>query len=101
MGRFIVSDIKTATEKAAVMIAFDRGEKIQWRDLEKSEWAPSINPSWNWYDSDYRIAPKPAECWVWIHAGGSYGYGFNSEQEAKNFYPNIPGRAVLMREVIE
>ena len=93
--------MKTATEKAAVMIAFDRGEKIQWSSLKKPEWMPSTNPSWNWYDSDYRIAPKPVEGWVWIHANGMQGCSHESKTDAYRAYSGVKGRVVFMREVIE
>jgi hypothetical protein len=53
--------MKTLQEKIAVMQAFADGKKIELCDSGVSNWRESINanPSWNWYQYDYRVKHDP------------------------------------------
>lgn len=52
---------KEETKMAAeIMLAFAEGKKIQVKNKDEKEWfdfTKSINPTWNFEDFDYRIAP--------------------------------------------
>lgn len=51
--------MKTTKEMAEVMLAFDRGEQIQFYDTIGKRWIDVINePNWNWSLHDYRIKPE-------------------------------------------
>ena len=51
--------MKTTKEKAEIMLAFDRGEQIQFYDTVCNRWIDVINePKWCWSLHDYRIKPK-------------------------------------------
>lgn len=49
----------TLAEKIAVMQACENGEHIQYRNKPNGYW---LNcgpvPTWDWYTTDYRVAPK-------------------------------------------
>ena len=55
--------MKTTKEMAEIMLAFERGEQIEFisKDLKSSaDWtAMTQEPEWNWSDFDYRVKPKP------------------------------------------
>lgn len=52
--------MKTTKEKAEIMLAFDRGEQIQFYDTICKRWIDIISePNWCWSLHDYRIKPKP------------------------------------------
>lgn len=52
--------MKTLQEMIEVMQAFERGEKIQSRDVGVFDaWHQADRPRWQWHTCDYRIAPKP------------------------------------------
>lgn len=50
----------TTKEMIAVMQAYEEGKKIQCRDSWKEGlcWHDICEPSWNWYNYDYRIKPE-------------------------------------------
>lgn len=54
---------KLINEQIAVMKAFAEGKAIEYKRYSDDKWlnslGPSCEPSWNWADVDYRIAPKP------------------------------------------
>lgn len=56
--------MKTTKDMAEIMLAFDRGEQIEFisKDLRSSaDWTTMTQePEWNWSDFDYRVKPKPA-----------------------------------------
>ena len=41
------------------MLAYDRGEQIEFLDREEMEWHGVSNPTWDWNRFDYRVKPKP------------------------------------------
>lgn len=54
--------MKTTKEMIEVMQAFDRGEQIEFKHIDSDDWMLAFagSPmSWNWYDFDYRVKPKP------------------------------------------
>ena len=50
--------MKTTKEKIEIMLAFDRGEQIQFLN-EDNNWEDTDCPTWNWGIYDYRVKPKP------------------------------------------
>lgn len=55
--------MKTTKEMAEIMLAYERGEQIEFmsKDLRSSaDWTTMTQePEWNWSDFDYRVKPKP------------------------------------------
>lgn len=53
----------TIKEMTKVMLAYDRGEQIEYRMKtipENNEWVKMTQePEWNWTEFDYRVKPKP------------------------------------------
>ena len=93
--------LQTASEKAAVMIAFDRGEKVERCVHGYGIWSHDSNPHWDWNSYEWRVMAKPIEYWVWVHSDGIYGANFyDSKHKIENVYKGNPGRAAFMREVI-
>lgn len=51
--------MKTTKEKIEVMQAFVNGKAVEWRDpIRYNKWEIAVNPSWDWNNIDYRIAPE-------------------------------------------
>ena len=54
--------MKTTKEMTEIMLAYERGEQIEFisKDLRSSaDWTTMTQePEWNWSDFDYRIKPK-------------------------------------------
>ncbi len=54
--------MSTLQEKIAVMSAFAKGVKIEYRRKSyRLEWRSADDPSWNWEEFDYRIQPEPVK----------------------------------------
>ena len=50
----------TITEMTKVMLAYERGEQIEYREKKDSEWLPLFHdPYWDWAQFEYRIKSKP------------------------------------------
>lgn len=49
--------MKTTEEMIAVMQAYADGKKIEATAKSEAGWSISLDPSWNWYLYDYRVAP--------------------------------------------
>ena len=50
----------TTAEMIKVMLAYERGEQIEYREKKDSEWLPLFHdPYWDWTQFEYRIKPKP------------------------------------------
>lgn len=102
--------MKTTAEKIAVMQAYERGEKIEIKMGRREEswesWTAG-EPNWNWPYNDYRVAPKPIECWVVVEKDGINPMVFESEliastwrdQYDETYSGRSPHRVVHMREV--
>ena len=57
-------DKKKILEKAAVMLAFVEGKKIEVRNISSSIWRDDDTPFWDWWHNDYRIKPEPPRKFV-------------------------------------
>jgi hypothetical protein len=87
-----------------VMQAYVYGAEIEFSE-RPGEWEPCVGgPLWNWSGRDYRIKPKPLECWVLVGAGSDLKKpAFSSQQaalEASDKYIIRP-RIIHLREVTE
>ena len=55
--------MKTTKEMAEIMLAFERGEQIEYRIkdfMRDDEWYDQKEfPEWDWKTFDYRVKPKP------------------------------------------
>lgn len=49
--------MKTTKEMIEVMQAFERGEQIQFLNIN-NDWKDTKSPTWNWCMRDYRVKPK-------------------------------------------
>ena len=49
--------MKTIKEMTDIMLAFDRGEQIEFR-YKEIEWRDTNKPIWDWNHFDYRVKPK-------------------------------------------
>lgn len=67
----------TTAEKIAVMQAFERGEKVEARDVWRDAWHECRSPNWSWCDTAYRVAPKPIDL-VEVLEAASRVYGLTS-----------------------
>jgi len=78
----------TTKEMIEVMLAFERGEKIEFRypDNPDSNWKTAITPVWNWGHAEYRIQPKNVYVW-WSDRQSCFPYegGHDSEWEAAGY----------------
>ena len=88
-------------EMVAVMLASDRGEKIQVRHLTDASWADCSSPTWNWLTYEYRITPKPVEFWVRVKNGCLVSLYDGHEANCRAAVQAHGGRAILVREVTE
>ena len=51
--------MKTIKEMVEIMLAFDRGEQIQVKNIaDNTKWKEIEFPGWNWIYYDYRVKPK-------------------------------------------
>ena len=93
---------KQAAEYAEVLLAFSRGEPVQAK-AENGGWANVFVPSWDFHACQYRVAPKPAEAWVWVYESGMIGSTTwaTKDRLELNHLGTSNGKPVLMREVIE
>lgn len=64
----------TTAEKIAVMQAFERGEKVEFKYPSGTVWFASDSPVWNWDACQYRVAPKPIDL-VDVLEGIGHGMG--------------------------
>ena len=99
---------KKAAEHAEILLAWSRGEKIELRDNygKNTPWdvRNSDTAGFNFQTCEYRIAPKPAETWVFVYANGNIGgttWNTKDGAERHHLKNGCAGRVVLMREVTE
>lgn len=97
--------MKTLKEKIAVMQAALDGKEIDQsrKAYADGEWIRCYDPktlNFNWEKYDYRIKPKPLECWVNTY-DGNISQGYDTENDARAVKINHVQRTVKMREVIE
>ena len=91
-------DTKKAIE---VMQAYVDGEQIEAKQ-EGSDWRPSF-PIWDWGPNDYRVKPKPIECWVNVLDGETCSSVYMSKESADESRPKLSDGWTTrkFREVIE
>jgi hypothetical protein len=53
--------VMTITEMVAIMLAYENGAKIEFRNDDVPEWSPIEEPSFLWGWSEYRVAEFPQE----------------------------------------
>lgn len=89
-------------KKAEVLLMeLDVGDvEWQYRPIGGWFWMRVQVPAWNFEKYEYRVTPKPAECWIWVHADGTIGATTSWSKESCE-HITTPGRAVLFREVTE
>ena len=87
------------SEMIEVLQAAERGEDIQfafpngmWSDLLR----PNIEASWEFGRYNYRVKPKPLECWVTVLNGSLASTVHMSEEDA-----NIVCRSAALRPVAD
>ena len=88
-----------ALEAAAVMIAFANGRKIEWKyaDREDYGWRTSDQPTWDWIDCEYRVAPEPWQLKIWVHDEDTRVFA----EEGDGFKPLAKGwRLITVKEVL-
>jgi len=76
--------MKTLNEKIEIMQAALDGESI---DVQDDGWITVDDPvllDWNWELTNYRVTPKPIECWVNVLDGKHCSTVYNSEVNAKS-----------------
>ena len=93
-----------AYDQAQVMLAYANGAQIEFREKGVRNWinrcAEEASFLWDWFTYEYRIAPKPLECWAWRFPDGTRGATGDSAKILDATYRMNQGRAVLMREVV-
>ena len=96
--------MKTTAEMIEVMRAYLRGEGLEIKAKPNGLWTPlreAESPNWDWRTCDYRIVPKPLECWAVIEAGkvtSTYTEPSRANIHAAGY---LGLRVIKMREVIE
>lgn len=93
---------KKAAEYAEILLAFSRGEKLQfWCDYG-NKWRERKNPD-ELPEAQllYRITPKPVERWAVIDGRGEFWGTYDKEHQAAYSSKDKNGRYFLMREVTE
>jgi hypothetical protein len=96
--------MKTTAEMIEVMQAFERGEKIQCRDVDEESWGDLIcAPSWEWRLLDYRIKPRePRVIWVNEYPRDPIDAAHRTEQSAReSATPGAARTAIKYVEAIE
>lgn len=79
----------TPKEMAEVILAFDRGSKIEQRVVSEGAWRAVSRPRWNFGDSDYRIAkpePKKVKLYAFINKDNGYLFFSGLEKPSIHFY---------------
>lgn len=94
---------KQAKEYAEILLAFSRGEKVEYRETCSSEWKkPTLGPVWQFASNEYRVAPKPVERWAVINPDHSLDFYFTKQEATRDLFHKEDGaRVILLREVTE
>lgn len=96
----MTNEREEARRKAEVMLAFADGAEIQFYHWTNEDWDDVGHPSWNWDGNDYRVKPKPRECWVKYDGSGCPVRVCISEADVAKDTPRTAGSAYIrMREV--
>lgn len=87
-----------AKELLPIIQAYAEGEQIEYRNSQTRGWITVPDPSF-FDSSEYRVKPKPLECWVNV-CGSEIGvYCYGSRSEARKSMSIGQNRTVHMREV--
>lgn len=66
---------KSLSTAINVMRAADRGEEIEFRKYGTSQWSTLLPNSdimsYNWFEFDYRVKPKPQKFWIVFAKNGT------------------------------
>lgn len=81
---------KTLSEKIAVMQAFERGEKIEYRLKVVNFWLPVQNPDWDWRGCDYRVKEIKKDSIDWSQVRDEFICHAFDENDRGNFYKVKP-----------
>lgn len=93
---------KQAKEYAEILLAFSRGEKLEYRFKSRTAWGSCPCPAWQFQDYEYRIAPKPVEGYAWVDPDGNASCGLYQDRDlVLTIWQGKPGRAIFLREVTE
>lgn len=72
-------------EAIKVMQHYADGGEVNWRPRGKGDWeACGYDPVFDFLRNEYRIKPKPLECWV-IDINGSVGVAWESRNQAEQY----------------
>ena len=95
-------------EKIKVMLAFDEGKKLEYQYLAGDPphiWKPHPpgNPSWNWADFNWRVAPQPPRKFVRWFLESEYGdmVIYNSRDAALAVQQQFPKWTLTSFEMTE
>lgn len=81
--------------------AFKNGKKIEYYVKISRQWEEITNPSWNFYDNDYRVKPPEPNVFMELGVEDGSGLGYTNEASALNREGTyFTRKAVLFREVI-
>ena len=74
----------TTREMTDVMLAYERGEQIEYRLIDCNTWCDNPDPKWNWSEFEYRIKPQPKrwraeECGRYYYIGEDGGIWFSQD----------------------
>lgn len=86
-----------AREAAQVMLAYADGAIVECQDNQLNPWIAVLEPSFNWIKYDYRIKPKPIECWVVVYDDDSR-YTCHSKEAALDVLNRRGGRLAHLVE---
>lgn len=94
-------------EAIKVMQAYVDGEEIEYKDSSGAWRAVNGEPLWNFCECEYRVKPKPLECYLVVDNLGSMA-AFSSDAPAHAFIARASdcqglegARIIKMREVTE
>ena len=100
-----IVDKATAEEAAKVLLAWANGEIIEFRSSSTSPWTSADltgQLSWNFDFFEYRVKPKPIECWVTVLNGRTASTVHATEELANNcVHPELNNGWTVHKVVIE
>lgn len=95
-------DREQGKEFAKVLEHWSNGGVIQgrhdccdWVTIDNNRFFPEMGV-------EYRIAPKPLECWVWVYPDGNWENAtFKDKEDCDVEFLGQKGKAIHMREVTD
>lgn len=94
---------QTRKEMIEVLQGAENGEQIQQRlhceeGIDDGFYGCNEKPSWDFSRIEYRVKPKPLQCWVLYN---NYGRLIHCADREKNKYTGRDDDYILMTEVIK